>query len=136
MHSQIIIQNIFDCDELSPYLTDLLTEVMSKINAFIDLDETDFSFLYEGRTSSGEIAEVTEDGDLYIDTKKLKQIGNRNAETALLAHECAHIVLRHYATETIGLEKEDEADELAASWGFDITLFRKLCGPATVKKYV
>ena len=80
----------------------------------------------------GEAGEVTEDGDINLDSEILKKYDD-DVAMAIVAHELAHYYLRHYIIENvIDLRYEDEADDLAKKWGFAIKEFRMMCGPPTM----
>ena len=67
---------------------------------------------------------VTPDGEIYLDSRKLKFLGEEIA-MAIIAHELAHYHLGHFINWKYSPEKEIETDELARSWGFDMEKFRK-----------
>ena len=120
----------FDIVEIeSNYLRDLLTTVLFKIIESTGKDEIDFGWVREGPTFSGEAGEVTEDGAIILDSNILREYNN-DVTMAIIAHELAHFYLGHYSSWPDGLEFENEADELAKSWGFNIDKFREVCGPA------
>ena len=101
--------------------------VLSIISNSIDIFDKGFGPAIEGATFSGEVAEVTEDNDIYFDTSKLRQYDD-DVVMAIIAHELAHSHLCHYEDENgDSLKNENEADELARKWGFDIDKFRKIC---------
>jgi hypothetical protein len=110
--------------------------VLDQISTELDIDELSLGPVIEGRTHSGEAGEVTENGLIYLDSDKLEPLDN-DVAMALVAHELAHSFCEHYIEgpqNNNSLVLEDEADETAKSWGFDIDKFRKVCGPATVQK--
>jgi hypothetical protein len=122
----------FFCDIRSKELETILRKVLSTILDFVEIDDLMLGYLHEGRTSSGEVAEVTEDGFIYLDFNKLKDLPE-DIIMAIIAHEFAHYYLEHYNSKPKRLEFKEEADNLAKKWGFDIDKFRKVCGPATIK---
>ncbi len=67
---------------------------------------------------------VRPDGEIYLDSRKLKNLGNEMA-MAQTAHELAHYHLGHYVNWKYTPEKEMEADELARNWGFNIDKYKE-----------
>ena len=127
------LERNFDVAEIkSNYLFDLLKSVLLKIIESTGNDEIDFGIIREGWTISREGSEVTPDGDINLDSDQLK-IYDDDVSMAIIAHELAHFHLGHHLNKSCGLECEDEADELARSWGFNIGKFREVCGPATLQ---
>lgn len=118
----------------SDYLNNYLIKTITKIIESGFQQELSFGPLYEGRTYSGEDAEVTEEGDIIINSNRLKKY-DEDVAMAIIAHELAHYHLKHFDDwETDGLVQEHEADSLAKDWGFDIDLFRKICGEPSIQK--
>lgn len=130
---KISLDEIFDyVDIRSVYLNQMLKEVVAMISRSIDLFQGGFGPIHEGATFSGEPGEVTEDGEIYLDTELLKKYDD-DVAMAIIAHELAHHYLDHHLDFTSdGLEKEYEADELARKWGFNVEKFRDTCGPPTI----
>ena len=129
----IKLEHIFNIVEIeSPYLCRLTKEVLSIISTTTDIYEMGFDAIREGRTYSGEAGEVTEDGDIILDSGQLKKYEDDVAMT-LVAHEFAHYYLDHYLAKPYTLEQEAEADEQARKWGFNVEKFRKVIGPPTSK---
>ncbi|KAF0221115.1 MAG: hypothetical protein FD174_613 [Geobacteraceae bacterium] len=129
-----LIEYAFDiCEIKSAELLRLVEIVLKQISIHIDENELCFGTLYERRTFSGEAGEVTKDGDILLDNDKLRHY-EEDVAMALIAHEFAHYRLNHYSDKrTNTLDMEDEADQLAKDWGFNVDLFRKVCGPATLQ---
>jgi hypothetical protein len=115
------------------YLESILQKVLSIISKYEDMQDISFGPLHEGKTFSGYASEVTEDGVIYLDSEKLKQLDD-DVALALIAHELAHSHLGHSNTGQRDLNEENEADELARKWGFDVDKFRRVCGPPTIQK--
>jgi hypothetical protein len=135
MSEGIDFGKIFDIAEIrSPYLKSLLERVLLKIGERIDIYEDGFGAIYEERTFCGEDAEVTEEGDIRIDSDMLKRYGDDNVAMAVIAHELAHYYLNHHLGDEYSLVLEKEADDLAKKWGFEIDKMRKVGGPPTCRK--
>jgi Zn-dependent protease with chaperone function len=116
----------------SDYLYQMLEKVIIRISRSIDLSDSEFGAIHEGATFSGECAEVTEEGDFYINSNFLRKYAEEVAMT-IIAHEIAHHYLEYYlGSDTQGLEREYEADEIARKWGFDVDKFREICGQPTI----
>lgn len=134
----IELGRIFDYVEIeTTYLNNLLQLVMRTIGKSIDLYEDGFGPLIEGETFAGREGEVTGDGYIILDSKKLQQHDDDIA-MAIIAHELAHYHLKHYVKPCggeEGLKREGDADELAKKWGFNIDKFRKTCGPPYLKLF-
>jgi len=129
---EIVLEDCFNYVEIqSDYMRNLVVNVLSIIQESLDLDKIDFDSIREGATFSGECAEITGDGDITLDSKMLSQYDDIVA-MAILAHEFAHFYLDHYGKHPEGLEFEEEADEQAKKWGFDVDKFRKVCGQDTI----
>ena len=110
----------FDSVEIeSDYLKNLLERVLTIINK----PDLCFGKIYEGRIF-GTPGNVTWDGEIYLDSKRLQQYDDEIA-MAIIAHELAHYHMGHYKDRKGSQEKEIEADELVKSWGFNIEKFRK-----------
>ncbi len=125
---------VFDyADIQSDYLRRMVNKVLSIMGKSLDLDELSFEPLHEDRTSSGETGVVTEDGIIYLNSKKLEKYDD-DVAMAIIAHEFGHAYLCHYSSSPEGLEFEEEADTIARQWGFNIDKFRVVDGPATVQK--
>jgi len=128
------ISALFDYIEIeTPYMEKIIQEVVCIIGKSIDYEELNFGPVIEGQTHSGEAGEVTEDGNIILDSSKLA-IYEYDISMAIIAHEFAHYHCGHYRNyvEEDGLRKEDEADSLAQNWGFNIKKFREVCGVATI----
>lgn len=115
-------------DIKSLYLRDLILRTIWKIVHPGFRSNLCFGSLIEGRTIAGDIAEVTADHCIRIDSARLRHYEEPVA-MAILAHELAHDHLRHFKTWKNNLEVEHAADNLAKEWGFDIDRFRKIFGP-------
>ena len=74
--------------------------------------------------SSPGVGVVTWNGEIHLDSKKMKFYGAEIA-MAVIAHELAHFHMGHYKDREGSQEKQIEADELAKNWGFDMEKFRK-----------
>ncbi len=114
------LESFFDSVEIeSDYLKGLLVKVLSIINN---------PNLHFGKIGDcpifGSAGLVTRDGEIYLDSRKLKFLGDEIA-MALTAHELAHYHLGHFVNWKYSPEKQREADDLARSWGFNIDKFRK-----------
>ncbi len=84
-------------------------------------------------TFTGKIGEVTEDGIIGLDGARLSMLPE-NVQLAIIAHELAHAYLGHHFNWKDGdLQYEDEADNLAKEWGFDVDAFRRIVGPAKLQ---
>jgi hypothetical protein len=77
---------------------------------------------------------------VYFDVDEIyaRSSGNSDAISGIIAHELAHVFLRHAViqhTQNDGLKAEDEADTLASRWGFseEIKIFRQKFGPAYLR---
>jgi predicted metal-dependent hydrolase len=131
-HDKIDLNDHFDIAEIkSNYLRNLLKEILSKIVETTENEEIGFGWVREGFTYSGEAGEVTEDGHIILNSIELRKYED-DVAMAIIAHELAHYHCNHYSSSPEGLEFENEADDLAKSWGFDIDKFRRVCGPATI----
>lgn len=120
----------------SDYLSELLSNVLDQISTKLDIDEFSLGPVEEGKTFSGEAGEVTEDNLIILNSEKLQQYDN-DVAMALVAHELAHSYHKHYEAPSPNPDSlllEDEADETAKSWGFDIGKFREVIGSATVQE--
>lgn len=103
--------------------TDYLKNLLERVLAIINRPDLCFGKIYEGRIF-GNPGVVTWDGEIYLDSKKMKIYGDEIA-MAIIAHELAHYQKGHYKDRKGGQEKEIEADQLVKSWGFDVEKFRK-----------
>ena len=115
----------------SEYLEGLLIKILEIISRSIDLEDLSLGPVKEGPTSSGEIAEVTKDGSIVINSEELQKL-DQPAAMAVIAHEISHNYLEHYldaASDDGGLRNERDADDLARAWGFDVHHFRAILGP-------
>jgi len=126
---------IFDVAEIrSPYFKSLLERVLLRISERMDIYEVGCGSIYEQPTISGEDAEVTENGEIKIDSARLKEYGDDDVAMAAVAHELAHYNLNHHLVSEYSLVLEKEADDLAKEWGFEIDKMRRVCGPPTYCK--
>ena len=126
------LEHVFNYVEIeSEYLTELVKKVLSQIHRSIDVYEIGFDSISERTTFSGDAGEVTEDGEINLDSKQLREYED-DVVMAIIAHEFAHYYLDHYSSWPQELEYEHEADQRAAAWGFDVDKFRRICGPATL----
>ncbi len=85
--------------------------------------------VWKGTGGVGEVAYV--DGpNIYFNVDSLLK-KPKDVTIGTIAHELAHICLRHYGTG--GLENEERADGLACQWGFrkEIKAMREKTGPPT-----
>jgi len=112
----------------SDYLKILLFKTLLKIVHSGFRQNLSFGSVIEGGTFSGGVAEVTTDHCIRINSNRLRKY-QENVAMALVAHELAHDHLNHFKQWKNNLENEHKADNLAKEWGFDIDLFRKICGP-------
>jgi hypothetical protein len=123
----------------SKYLTRILKQVLSIISRSIAIYKIGFGPIYERRTIFSEGAEVTEHGDINLDSQILKNYDD-DVVMAIIAHELAHYHLKHYIFPPDGsfppelLNRDYEADDLARKWGFNIDKFREVCGPPTIQE--
>jgi len=123
------IEKYFKHIELkSDYLKILLFKTILKIVHSGFRQDLSFGSVIEGNTFSGGAAEVTNNHCIRINSNRLKKY-QETVSMALVAHELAHDHLKHFTTWKNNLENEHKADKLAKEWGFDIDLFRKICGP-------
>jgi hypothetical protein len=133
--SKIEINHIFSITEMrSEHLVGMVKKVLSRISKSHDIFEMGFGYIREGWTFSGEAGEVTEDGDINLDPKQILSLTEEVA-IALIAHEFAHFYLKHYLSPAEGLKQEQEADDQAREWGFNMDEFRKVCGEPTLGKH-
>ncbi|HBR22577.1 MAG TPA: hypothetical protein DD713_08465 [Nitrospiraceae bacterium] len=127
---------LFEFTEVkTEYMKNILSKTFKLLSKSVELDALFFGPLCEGPTISGEAAEVTEEGLINLDSYKLQEY-DEDVAMAIIAHEIAHYNLGHYDDINMNqnsLNNEQEADDLAKSWGFDIEKFRSICGPATLK---
>ena len=130
--ANIKINSIFILNlPLSDYLTKILQKVLSKISIYVDIYKMDLGYLQEGNTITGELAEVTKDGYINLDSNILKEY-DEEISMAIIAHEIAHCFHKHYLDTKNLMKKEYEADKQAKEWGFNVDKFRKDCGPPTL----
>ena len=123
------IERYFEHIELeSDYLKILLFKTLLKIVHSGFRQDLSFGSVIEGNTFSGGTAEVTNDHCIRINSNRLKKY-QETVAMALIAHELAHDHLKHFTTWKNNLDNEHKADNLAREWGFDIDVFRKICGP-------
>ncbi len=70
------------------------------------------------------------------DMLERKSGGNDDVQIGIIAHELAHVYLKHLQDSSVekGLEC-DEADKKASEWGFkkEVETFRNKLGPPTIK---
>ena len=112
----------------SDYLKILFFKTILKIVHSGFRQNLSFGSVIEGNTISGGAAEVTRNHCIRINSQRLRKYQD-NVAMALIAHELAHDHLKHFKHWKNNLENEHKADNLAREWGFDIDLFRKICGP-------
>ena len=114
------LNSFFDSAEIeSDYLRNLVERVLVIIN------NPDLHFGKIGECPIfGNEGLVTPNGEIYLDSRKLKILGDERA-MALIAHELAHYHLGHHVNWKYSPEKQMEADELARSWGFNIDKYRE-----------
>ena len=126
------IERYFEHIELeSDYLKILLFKTLLKIVHSGFRQDLSFGSVIEGNTFSGGAAEVTNNHCIRINSNRLKKY-QETVALALIAHELAHDHLKHFKNWKSNLENEHKADNLAKEWGFDIDLFRKICGPPSI----
>lgn len=111
----------------------LIHHVLTRISDAYEEDFPSFS-IYEGSAKAG--AHVMEDYVIF-DIDRLNELcdGDENVEIGIIAHEFAHVYLKHAIAPDDGrggLKYEDEADKLASKWGFakEVEIFRLKLGPA------
>lgn len=122
------IKRYFKFIELeSDYLKILLFKTILKIVHSGFRQDLSFGSVIEGNTFSGGAAEVTNNQCIRINSNRLKKY-QENVAMALIAHELAHDHLKHFKNWENNLDNEHKADNQAKEWGFDIDLFRKVCG--------
>jgi hypothetical protein len=119
----------------SDYLINLVKRVIFRIIEITGNDEIVFGRIWEEPTFSGEDAEVNQHDNIVLDSRRLKKYDDE-VSMALIAHEFAHYHKEHHKSRPDGLEFEDEADQLAREWGFNVDQFREVLGPPTTTKYV
>jgi hypothetical protein len=112
----------------SDYLKILLFKTLLKIVHSGFRQDLSFGSVIEGNTFSGGAAEVTKNHCIRINSDRLKKY-QETVAMALIAHELAHDHLKHFTIWNNNLDNEHKADHLAKEWGFDIDLFRRICGP-------
>ncbi len=124
----------FHHDLRTDWLIELVLGVLHRIGRVMELDEGELGHLFERGTISGEAREVNEDGEVWLAGDLLRALP-REVAAAIVAHEFAHRYLRHFESGRLGdgLDREDEADEQARAWGFDVDEFRRVRGPATIR---
>lgn len=115
----------------SDYLKILFFKTILKIVHSGFRQNLSFGSVIEGNTISGGTAEVTRNHCIRINSQRLRKYQD-NVAMALIAHELAHDHLKHFKHWKNNLENEHKADDLAREWGFDIDLFRKICGPPRI----
>lgn len=130
---RIDFDEVFENVEVeSEYLKDILNDSLEIIGRSLDIYKTCLGPISEGPTSSGEVAEVTQNGLIKLNSKALQKL-DRCVAMAIIAHEIAHVYLNHYKDLSTlngnGLRHEQEADNQAREWGFDVDYFRKVYGP-------
>jgi len=111
----------------SDYLKILLFKTLLKIVHSGFRQDLSFGSVIEGSTFSGGTAEVTNNHCIRINSNRLKKY-QETVAMAVIAHELAHDHLKHFKNWKNNLDNEHKADKLAKEWGFDIDLFRKICG--------
>ena len=103
--------------------SDYLRNLVEKVLAIINRPDLHFGKIGECPTFGNE-GLATPDGEIYLDSRKLKILGNEMA-MAQTAHELGHYHLGHYVNRKYTPEKEMEADELARNWGFNIDKYKE-----------
>lgn len=110
----------------------LIDRVLQKIPDRYEEEFPTFS-IFQGHSKWG--AHVY-DNNVYFDVNKLEEIsgGDEEVKIGVIAHELAHVFLNHTTSRDQRRRKlkyEDEADELASTWGFakEIEAFRQKFGP-------
>lgn len=122
------IERYFEHIELdSDYLKILLFKTILRIVHSGFRQDLSFGSVVEGNTFSGGSAEVTNNHCIRINSNRLKKY-QETVAMAVIAHELAHDHLKHFKNWKNNLDNEHKADNLAREWGFDIDLFRKICG--------
>ena len=79
----------------------LVKKVFSNISDFHDIYEMGFDYIRKELTFSGEAGEMSEDGHIILDSKKLLNFPEGVA-MAIIAHEFAHFYLKHYYKQAEG----------------------------------
>ncbi|MFO7962597.1 MAG: hypothetical protein R6U50_01610 [Desulfobacterales bacterium] len=115
-----------DVDVQSSYLKHLVKAVLERIRKHSETADT----LYFGKIREGlPIFEgsVTEEGTIYLNPAKLANYPDEVAQ-AIVAHELAHYHLEHFRDNrcTRTMACENEADDLAKRWGFNVDKLRKV----------
>ena len=115
-----ILESFFESVDIeSDYLRNLVGKVLKIIN------RPDLHFGKIGECPIfGNAGLVTREGEIYLDSRKLKFYGD-DVAMAITAHELAHYHLGHHVNWKYSPEKQIEADELARSWGFNIDKYRE-----------
>jgi len=113
-----------------PQFKEYIDHVLTKIPESYEEDFPDFS-IYEGSVRWGA---MVADSSVTFDVYRIKQLcdDSESALIGLIAHEFAHVFCEHgKADHKVGLEVEDEADNLACKWGFkkEIEDFRNKIKP-------
>ena len=103
--------------------SDYLRNLVGKVLKIINRPDLHFGKIVECPIFGNE-GLATPDGEIYLDSGKLKILSNEMA-MAQTAHDLAHYHLGHYVNWKYSPEKQMEADELARSWGFNMETFRK-----------
>ena len=129
-HQVILLDYEVRSDPLKSTIDEVLQGIPDKY-----ADEFPSFSIYGGPAVEG--AHVEPDA-VYFDIDKLnaKCDENRDAVIGIIAHEFAHVFLRHTDAGDDGekgLRHEREADEMACRWGFSsqIEALRRQCGPPT-----
>lgn len=112
-----------ELDVETEYLRGLLENVLLMISRFMDVYEGFFGAVHEGRIFN-EIAVISETGELYFDSYKMRRFDVEVA-MAIVAHELAHYYLGHHKKSGWDANNEKEADQLAEKWGFNIEKLRR-----------
>ncbi|GJQ58599.1 MAG: hypothetical protein D8M57_08970 [Candidatus Scalindua sp. AMX11] len=129
---------IIDYEVKDPKLRELINYVLRKIP---DEEREDFPMfsLYQTDTTDAEYAFIIP-GDVVqvffnVDMLEDGSCGNDDVKIGVIAHELAHVYLKHPHTSSgrKGLKNEEEADSLASHWGFgkEVKASRRKLGPPT-----
>jgi hypothetical protein len=119
------------CELRTPALEDLLRETVARVEPQEALEPGALGRLREGSVFAGMPAGVSREGEILLEAAPLLALP-RPVALAIIAHEIAHRLLGHWRGCSDPLRAEADADAKAASWGFDVALFREICGPATL----
>lgn len=116
--------------DVSPAMDSIVRHILEVIPEKYAGEFPSFS-VFEAYSPWGAHVEPNGEGDgiIHCDSKLLSFL--KNVAVGILAHEFAHLFLRH--PDKGGLEDEWQADTLASKWGFkkEVKAMRKHIGPPT-----